>query len=163
MNDSKTPDEWDKEFSEFDAKSDSMYENMLVSTPQMLSERIKRYAREAQKSRRSSQQPAPIEQGYVDTFLLMAAADFTGNRVRELKSQSGEWTLRIYEDLDNRDQGYIILEVSPNRAAEFNGKTATLDIGGQHIFLGQIENGEAEASILLSGLVVEQKFSLKIE
>ena len=108
--------------------------------------------------------PRKEAQPYFETiFLAMAAADRTSTIAGERKDQSGEWTLRIFSDRDNPDEGYVLLEVCKERAAEFEGKVVTLMIGAQTVFSGEIHQGEAAKEVTLEGLQPDASWNIQIE
>ncbi len=139
---------------------DDLYQAIQVTPPAQLDKTIKAKAWQSLQKTSDNADGTPV---YTDQFLAMAAADSKATIVGERKSQSGEWTLRIYSDRDNADQGYVMLEVCSERAERFEGKQVTLTIGSQTLFCGPIRQGEAEAAISLVGLDIDKPLNIQID
>jgi len=140
----------------------------LAEPPEALTQRIQAYAwRKAQEARRArgpgttAVRPAV----YRDQFLALAAAEATprAGKARELRSNSGEWTLRLFEQLNNPDAGFMRLDVCSERAEEFEGKQLRVHVGGHLLLIARIEEGQAEGDVDLSGLDLNQALQLSID
>lgn len=143
----------------------------LVPTPPEMDQRILSYAwriaREI-KLRKSESARLPMEESphaFNDFFVLAAAADSSKSerKTEKLKSSTGVYTIYIYEEADNPGSGLLVIEITADRAPDFEGRIATITNGDQILLTTKIEDGEAEGDIDLDLVDLDRPLSLKIE
>lgn len=145
---------------ELEQKINDLSQGLQLSPPSQLDKIIKAKAwKSVQKTKNDDKKSS----WYSDQFLAMAAAESNKSIAGERKSQSGEWTIRIFTDRDNPEEGYVTLEVCSERAETFEGKLVTLTIGTQTLFSIPIHQGEAEAPVSLVGLDINKPWEIRID
>jgi hypothetical protein len=105
-----------------------------------------------------------------ESFQLLAAASETGSQAIVCSSQSGIWTLEVFDGRSERDQtlgrGYLLLTVHPDHAATYEGRSARVfvKLNGEERVLAKetVRNGEVYAEISLTGLDLRTKDAVNV-
>jgi hypothetical protein len=119
---------------------------------------------------------APARQQHSDpaalaeSFHLLAAASDTGSQAIVCCSQSGIWTLEVFDGRSERShasrRGYLLLAVHPDHAATYEGRTARVfvKLNGEERVLAEetVRNGEVYAEISLTGLDLRTKDAVNV-
>jgi len=144
-----------KELDRFLAQLHQNFKTDEVDTPSDLDLRVKSMASEvAEKLRQRQADQNRIQ----DEFLVLAAAEDTETKARKLKSKSGDWTLWIYEDDRDPNQGTIVMQLHEDRFDEWKGRHVEVSIGGTVVISGELTSDEIEGDVLFSELDMSGKW-----
>ena len=114
-----------------------------VDTPQGLDERVKALAVEVALRMKTAS-------GF-EEFLVLAAAEDSSTSTRRLVSKSGDLTLWVYVDEDNKDQGTVVVEIHPDRLVSWQGRHVVVRIGDIVVLRADVGDAlELEADICFS-------------
>lgn len=131
-----------------------------ITIPPEFESRIKAMAwKKAQELKRSHAKLA--RPAMEEIFLARAAKSGTDVR-KELTSQSGDTILRVFESRKDRALCLVMIEVTPNRQSEYEGRCATLLIGEKQVLEMTIQGGEAECEIVRTQLESEGEWRVRI-
>jgi len=105
-----------------------------------------------------------------ESFQLLAAASETSSQAIVCCSQSGIWTLEVFDGRSERNhasrRGYLLLTVHPDHAATYEGRTARVfvKLNGEERVLAEetVRNGEIYAEISLTGLDLRTKDAVNV-
>ena len=105
-----------------------------------------------------------------ESFQLLAAASDAGSQAIVCRSQSGIWTLEVFDGRSERNQetgrGYLLLTVHPDHRATYEGRTARVfvKVGTDERVLAEenVRNGEIYAEISLTGLDLRTKDAVNV-
>lgn len=105
-----------------------------------------------------------------ESFHLLAAASETGSQAIVCCSQSGIWTLEVFDGRSEHNhasrRGYLLLTVHPDHAATYEGRTARVfvKLDGEERVLAEetVRNGEVYAEISLTGLDLRTKDAVNV-
>jgi len=105
-----------------------------------------------------------------ESFELLAAASESGSHAILCCSQSGLWTLEVFDGRSERDQksgrGYLLLTVHPDHSATYEGRAARVFVkfeNEERVLAEEVvRNGEIYAEITLTGLDLRTKDAVNV-